>query len=221
MDLTNLPFVTTIDDMKVMEGYDAVIQAFQRACASPLLGVYLFSHVNQRRIWFLNILSVAGFSKRRKVVSTSSTVGAGETRPNLSLATATGHLHKIKGNKIDEEAHMQPTMMILLRAAARAVNSDVVFADTHSSGLLDSSDKPDCVALAGCPEDRAAYPQVVHVEEFKVKDGQTQLDSLMGQAIQRGSAVFASQPKRIRLPVVLFTLVSVEVWIYSHNVVDV
>ena len=153
---------------------------------------------------------MAGFSKRCEI-STLSTVGEGETRPDLSLATVADHLHNMKGREIDEEAHMQPTMMILLRAAARAVHSDVVFADTQSSGLLDSSDKPDCVALAGCPEDRAAYPQVVHVEEFKVNSGQTQLDSLMGQAIQRGSAVFASQPKRVRLPVVLFTLASVEV----------
>ena len=138
-------------------------------------------------------------------------VGEVVNHPDLSLKIVAGHLHRIKVDKIKEEAHMQPTMMILLKAAARAVNSDVVFADTHSSGLLDSSDKPDCVALAGCSEDRASYPQVVHVEEFKVHSGQTQLDSLMGQAIQRGSAVFASQPERIRLPVVLFTLVSVEV----------
>ena len=43
MELTELPFVNTIDDMKVTEAYDAVINAFQRACPSPLPGVYLLS----------------------------------------------------------------------------------------------------------------------------------------------------------------------------------
>jgi hypothetical protein len=41
MDLTELPFVTTIDDMRVKESYDAIIHAFQRQCPSTLPGVYL------------------------------------------------------------------------------------------------------------------------------------------------------------------------------------
>ena len=47
LDLTDLPFITTIDDKKVKEAYDAVILAFQNACPSPLPGVYLFSRVSK------------------------------------------------------------------------------------------------------------------------------------------------------------------------------
>ena len=43
MGLTNLPFVTTIDDLKVTKAYDAVFHAFQSEFPSTLPGVYLFS----------------------------------------------------------------------------------------------------------------------------------------------------------------------------------
>ena len=106
---------------------------------------------------------------------------------------------------------MQPAMMKLLRAAAKAVRCDAYLADTHRRQLFTSPCvKPDCVTLPSMSSIES-WPQVVVVWEFKVGVDIGSHTEMVGQLVQRCSAVLEAQPSRPHALGVGITMQTIEV----------
>ena len=128
--------------------------------------------------------------------------------PGMTLADASTPASSLPS--FNEEQHMQPMMMKLLRAVAAAVGSDAHISDTHATKMHDPACAPDCVNLAESGS-VLAWSQIVWVCELKLGTRKTEVDVMRGQLVQRSMAALEAQPQRRSIVGVGFSMNSIEV----------
>ena len=116
------------------------------------------------------------------------------------------------GQPYNEVEDMQPRLVAGLRAAARALQSDLTLFDTHARGLLNPNAKIDCSCMAAPCK---AWSQLVQPMEFKLQDSDE--PSLIGEVVRRCNAILDMQPTRSRGYATGFSLTSVQFFRFGRT----
>ena len=132
----------------------------------------------------------------------------------MTLADITSPQSKEAG--FEEEEHMQPAVMQLLKAAAGAVGGTSNHAypvDTHARAkqFHDPSAQPDCTSFPTSDIYVSAWPLAVLFWEFKLEKTMQEHNSMTGQLVQRCYAALAAQPGRHFVLGVGITMNTIEV----------
>jgi hypothetical protein len=122
----------------------------------------------------------AGMSVDVEMGPAAAQLSSGAGPHSLTLADA-ADWHE--GRQFTEVKHMQPVVMRVLRAVAKAVGCSLHVVDTHKEcDLQDPASRPDCVVFAHPVQ---SWSTVVVNMDFKLHDADRQ--TMLGQLMQRSA----------------------------------